>query len=43
MNPAEASVAEDAEDVAFLRLTDDVFHDEMSLSKEEAPQNMPLM
>ena len=27
MNPAEAAVAEDAEDVAFLRLTDDVFHD----------------
>ena len=26
MNPAEAAVAEDAEDVAFLRLTDDVFH-----------------
>ena len=25
MNPAEAAVAEDAEDVAFLRLTDDVF------------------
>ena len=27
VNPAEAAVAEDAEDVAFLRLTDDVFHD----------------